>query len=444
MKTNMKTSVILVKPDKTFQVYQFEDRILTNFFVIGSDSLSQHKFFPELKRADKIFVLLDDFSSYYFNILRLPLVKAGELRKAVNLELISIFGEKARFSHDVVYVKEEEGQMFSFVQVFGIRESYFQSLLESLKGLKDLVEVIIPYPVTYTDLDSLFGVLLLEVYEDRSKITILSNGTVYLYRVLSFGSHGMGSTEFTERIQTEIERSTYFIRQNFDRNFEIKKIYYFLEDRGFPLNLASLRAPLEALDLVGYRGGEVAPYMLLQKAPKDLRLNIVPPVVSYREISPYIFALLTLAFLIYNGFFLYSYQKLLNHKRAMERFMSNLKTGILTDLNFARKNKMLLVTRGIVENNKPVDELLKIFSAVIPRDSKIANINCRNQKDGVDFEVDFEFLNTPDFKKAQLLDAIADSIAKISGFERISKVKGSESGDVKIFRITGFWRSRKG
>jgi len=184
----MKTAVFHIKQGFTTNLYIFSGNTLEGLFLISREELKASKFPPKLRGIDKVYVLLDDPDGYYLNLLKLPGsgLRVGELKKIINYELLSILGEKARFAFEVVATQEDETGISSLVLVNGIKETYFNEIVDYLRNYRDLIELVISYPISYYNYDLGRGTLILELYEDKTKMTVLMGGAVVLYRTLPY------------------------------------------------------------------------------------------------------------------------------------------------------------------------------------------------------------------------------------------------------------------
>jgi hypothetical protein len=432
----MKIAVFLIKQNFSADLYIFEDGVLEGLFFLSGEEFKASKFPSRMRGVDKVYVLLDDPNIYYLNLLRLPNLRSSELKKTVNYELISILGEKARFAFETVAIKEDEAGISSLVLVNGIKESYFNELVEYLKNYRDLIELIVSYPISYYNFDTGKSALIVELYEDKTKMTVLMGGAVVLYRTIPVGSQRVTPEDLTLRLREEIERITYYVRQNYDRTFELRKLYYFAEDKKVGTLFGRFGVVSEEIELPIYRGGDIAPYIVSQKNPKEFILNILPPIVSYREISPYIYLILLLSFLFYSALFGYSYGRLLRYERTLSRTLDNLRSGVYQNLTYIRENRMLMLTSGLSQADVPLEELLKAVSASLERGMRVSYFKAERQVSGLNFSLTFDFENVPDFKKADLIESFINRLNSYGTFQNL-RYEVQTQGDKREYLVKG-------
>ncbi|MDI6851756.1 MAG: hypothetical protein QMD82_07485 [bacterium] len=434
----MKIAVFNIKQGFSANLYIFNENVLEGLFFISGEEFKASKFPQMMRGVDKVYVLLDDPDGYYLNLLKLPGpgLRAGELKKIINYELVSILGEKARFAFEVIATKEDETGISSLVLVNGIKESYFNEMVEYLRNYRDLIELVVSYPISYYNYDLGRGTLILELYEDKTKMTVLMGGVVILYRTLPVGSQTTDTEGLVLRLRDEIERITYYVRQNYDRTFEVKKMYYFTEDRSFTRLLSGIKIESEAIELPLYRGGDLAPYIVAQKSPKEFILNILPPIVSYKEISPFIYLFLLLSFLIYSGLFSYSYFRLLKYERSLSKALENLKTGVYQNLSYIRENRMWMLTSGLSQADVPLGDFLKAVSASLGRGMRLTYLKMERQASSFAFSLTIDFDNVPDFKKVDLLKSFTERLGSYGIFQNLVYEVQSR-GDKREYRVKG-------
>ncbi|MEO0230419.1 MAG: hypothetical protein ABIL77_02560 [candidate division WOR-3 bacterium] len=438
----MKISVLVLKPDNVVDVYIFLNGSLESLSSTNLVELNNQKIVEEISSSKRVYVLLDDQEFYYQNILQLPLLKGGELKKSISYELISYFEEKARFSFDTIGLKEDESGVSSLVQVVGIKESSFQKMVDSFRSFSDLIELVLPYPIAYTNFDPSQGVLIVETYEDKTKLILTHSGNVYLYRILPIGSSKTSKDEYLDRLMGEIERSTYYVKQNFDRSFEIRKLFYFVEDKSFQDVFDSFRLFKEPINLENYRGGLVAPYLLLDVDPKKIPLNILPPIVTYREISPYIFLFLLFAFIIQTALFGFSAYRLKRYSTQLRTAIENTRWKLQSELEYVKKNKMWLLTSGITNYQYAPDEFLKILSMSLLRGIRVSYLKTMRSPKGLEFTLEVEFENVPNFKRE---DLVREFVAKLKATGNIETVNYGvyKKGNELSYNIYGFMKEGK-
>ncbi len=432
----MKISIFTFKPDFFAELYIFVDNFLEGLYFLSEKDLLNRSFYQKVRGSDKVYVLLDDPYNYFTSLSKFPLLKDSELKKAIGFELISNFGERARYSFETVGIREDESGLSALVLYTGIKESYFSKILEYLRDFKDLIDLVIPYPLAYKDFDTSLGTMILEVYEDRTKMTVLLNGAIVLTRLINLGSGKVSQEEMITRILDEVERISYFVKQNFERNFEFKKIYYFMENKNARIDFRSLGVVSEALELSHYRGGEVVPYLLLQKDPRKFTLNILPPIVSYREVSPYIFLFSLLLFLSYNVLFALTYNRYREYQGVLRNAYDNLRAGINKSVEFIKQNRMDIIVENLNQWDAPLDDLIKMVSANLERGMRLSYFKAENRSEGLNFYLDLDFDNVPEFKKEDLVKAFVERLRNVGSFKNLAYSTVSVEGK-KVFRVTG-------
>ncbi|MGB9824636.1 MAG: hypothetical protein ACPLN0_00725 [Candidatus Hydrothermia bacterium] len=433
----MEVSVIVLREKSKVELYKFLDGILSRLLIFNLEEIDQRKeILGEILDSRRVYVLLDDQETYYQDILTFPLLKGSELKRTILYELISTLGEKARFSFDTVGIKEDEAGISSLVQVIGIKESFFQYLLESFKKFKDLIELIIPYPISYSNFDQGPGVLILETYEDKTKLSIIHQGVVYLHRSLAIGSSNTSKEDYIARLNDEIDRITYYMRQNYDRYFEVRKLLYFSEKKDFTLVFESLRFPKENIQISNYRGGLLAPYILLNIDPKKFSLNILPPVVTYREVSPYIFLFLSLSFLVFTSLFTLSAIKLKKYESTLQHAMEDSRSRLHEDITFVKSNKVYLLTAGISRYQFPQSDLLKLLSMSTPEHVRISYLKTQWSPSGIYFSMELYFDGVPNFKREDLVKEFLNNLNSTGRFKNLNYTRSTREKEYS-FNITG-------
>jgi len=246
----------------------------------------------------------------------------------------------------------------------------------------------------------------------------------------------MNSEDLFLRLRDEIERITYYVKQNYDRTFELRKMYYFTEDKNFSDLLRGLGIESELLELPLYRGGDVAPYIVAQKSPKDFILNILPPIVSYREISPYIYLFLLLSFFLYSALFSYSYFRLFKYERNLSKALENLRTGVYQNLTYIRENRMWMLTSALSQAEVPLGDFLMAVSASLERGMRVTYLKSERHVSGLAFSLNIDFDNVPDFKKVDLLKSFTERLSSYGIFYNLSYEVQSR-GEKKEYRVKG-------
>lgn len=425
-------------------LYYFVNGILEKILPVEKENFASALIRPILEDSDYIGVIVDIPESSYIGFFEYPTLDEKIIKNGIRFDLERELGRKPRFTYTIFGSFEEEGVTKTKVFAVAINNKTFQEITELFKQYKDKIVLVTPYPVILSSTVSAGRVALLEMYEDGTRITFFDKKAVLISRNITIPGVGESHEDFLLRLRGEIDRSIYYIKQNYARDFEISEIILFTETPEVKEKLQTLSLPykIELLTIKDYRGGELAPYLTRNLDLKVFPYNFLPPVVSLKELFPVLTGSLLSLIIITLILFGISYNKIRDTERAWLQSIRELNTQIVKRRNFLRKNINYYMFQEIYLSNPASSIFLRELSASLIPGSKVKTLKIKKSGADYPFTLELDFENATDFEKLEFTRSITKTLQKSPIIDKTS-YEIRKKGDKKVYVINGVILSRK-
>jgi len=426
-------------------LYYFIDGILEKIIPVEKEDFPSPLIKPILEDSDYIGVIVDIPENTFIGFLEYPTVQEKIIKNGLKFDLERELGEKPRFAFTIFDVFESEGTTKTKVFVVAINNKTFNEITEALKQYKDKIILITPYSALLsTAIPEGSVTLLLEIYEDGTRITFFDKRVALVARNIIMPRGDEGRQDFLLKLREEIDRSVYYLKQNYLRDFEINKILLFTETQELRERVQGLSLPyvMEPLLLEDYRGGELAPYLASSLNIKFFPYNFLPPVVSLREVFPVLTGSLLALIILTLTLFGISYNKTRATERAWLNNIRDLRTRIVNRRNILYKNIDYYVFQETYLSNPPTSIFLRELSAALIPGSKVTSLKIERSKTDYSFTMELAYENATDFEKLEFTKTITQTLEK-SPIVETTRHEVKKKGDRKVYLIHGVITTRK-
>ena len=425
-------------------LYYFIDGILEKIIPVKKEGFPSPLIKPILEDSDYIGVIVDIPENTYIGFLEYPALEEKIVKNGIKFDLERELGEKPRFTFTIFDVFETEGTTKTKVFVVAINNKTFQEIIEAFKQYKDKIVLITPYSALLSTAVPTGSVTLLEIYEDGTRITFFDKRVTLVARNIIIPKGDEGREDFLLKLREEIDRSVYYLKQNYSRDFEINKILLFTETQELRERVQSLSLPyaVEPLFLEDYRGGEIAPYFASSLNLKLFPYNFLPPVVSLREVFPALTGSLLALIILTLTLFGISYNKIKNTERAWLNSIRDLQTRIVNRRRVLYKNIDYYVFQETYLSNPATSIFLRELSAALIPSSKVKSLKIKRSKTDYSFNMELAYENATDFEKLEFTRTITQALEKSPIVEK-TWYEIKKKGDTKVYLIHGVIPTRK-
>jgi len=425
-------------------LYYFVDEILEKIIPVEKENFPSPLIRPILEDSDYIGVIVDIPESSFIGFFEYPTLEEKIIKNGTKFDLERELGKKPRFTYTIFDIFEAEGVTETKVFVVAINNKTFQEITESFKQYRDKIVLITPYPALLSSTVPAGRVALLEIYEDGTRITFFDKKVVLVSRNIVIPRAGESHEDFLFRLRGEIDRSVYYLKQNYARDFEISKIILFTETPEMRERLQTLSLPyaMEPLPLEDYRGGELAPYFSKSLNFKAFPYNFLPPVISLKEVFPALTGSLSTLIILTLILFGISYNKIKDTERAWLKSIRDLQTRIVNRRNVLYKNIDYYMFQEIYLSNPASSIFLRELSAALIPGSKVKSLKIDRSRTDYPFTMELEFENATDFEKLEFTRTITRTLEKSPIVER-TWYEIKKRGDKKVYVINGIILPRK-
>jgi len=425
-------------------LYYFIDGILEKIIPVEKEDFPSPLIKPILEDSDYISVIVDTPENTYIGFLEYPTLEEKIIKNGIKFDLERELGEKPRFTFTIFDVFEAEGVTETKVFVVAINNKTFQEIIEAFKQYKDKIVLITPYPALLSTAVPSGRVTLLEIYEDGTRITFFDKRVALVSRNIIMPKGGEGHEDFLLRLREEIDRSVYYLKQNYSRDFEINKILLFTETPEIREKIQTLSLPyaVESLLLEDYRGGEIAPYFASSLNLKLFPYNFLPPVVSLREVFPVLTGCLLALIIFTLALFGISYNKIKDTERAWLNSIRDLQTRIINRRSVLYKNIDYYMFQETYLSNPATSIFLRELSAALIPSSKVKSLKIERTRTDYSFNMELEYENATDFEKLEFTRTITQALEKSPVVEK-AWYEIKKKGDTKVYLIHGVIPTRK-